>query len=382
MRLRPLTLPLAYALGAALTTAAFAGFANAAPVDPLVPAPPTAGPPRAPSPGQGHVLYLNFDGAQLTATGPGNGYVGTDSAPQNEAGIIDSTRYGTVSYPAFDATVWQQADSSLAGLTRPEIIQKCAAEVASLYAPYDITITTKRPSGGDYTMVMVGGPSSIIGEPDGVAGVGEFDCTQGAGVSGTDQNPDNIAFAFSDAIATFGVPLDMLAVTIAQESAHTYGLGHTANQMDVMYWQISDQETGFLSGAFDSSDPSVPLEQACFPGATMQDSNGLLLQILGPTRGGVLPDAGIVSVPDAGNPMGPDAQQSGIPDAGVWHPQPDARVHPGQTDSGPGGSLSGQFGNAGCSVGGGDGARSGLPLGLLLILGVALVGLRHRSRRA
>src|SRR5205823_12916210 len=101
--------------------------------------------------------------------------------------------------------------------------------------PFRVEVTDTPPADGPYTMVMVGGNATIIGQPSGVAGLAPLDCG--------DQNDSDIAFAFTDLFATDDV--HNLAVTIAQESAHSFGLGHTGDPTDLMYPAVSGREAAF-----------------------------------------------------------------------------------------------------------------------------------------
>ena len=179
-----------------------------------------------------HILYVNFDGSVI--------YGGNDcsDAPTNCSFLAGST--GAVSFPSYSGS---DAD-------RTQIL----ADIGQMYAAYNVQIVTARPpSGTQYEMTMVGGTSDVIHQPSNRVGVSPVDCQN--------QNESDISFVFA---ATPGLTLHDIAVAIAQESAHGYGLAHTNNMMDVMYPYISSQATGYLDLNMDVYDV----------GAVNSDCNG------------------------------------------------------------------------------------------------------------
>ncbi len=212
---------------------------------PMPPQPPVETPLLA---GQPNILYLNFDGAQMRSTGS------CDNAPANCSYIA-----GNVSYPAFNGSAFQKM----------EIIRL----VTLYYQPFNIQIVTQRPASGNYSMVMIGG-TSLVGQ--GAAGVAPLDCG--------DTNPNNVSFAFSEEVNN--QPYDV-ATTIAQESAHAYGLGHTDNPQDLMYPALSGQEMSFLDLNMRICDIVSGWPQQCgtqsdCTGTGRQNSHQLLLANVGP----------------------------------------------------------------------------------------------------
>src|SRR5690349_5841943 len=167
-------------------------------------------------PNGAHIIFLNFDGAMLKA--PPNGY--GDDASQNESWIAN----GPVTIPAFDAKPYAPA------LTRDATINVITNAFKTLYAPFNVAVVTQRPPATQsYTMCMIGGRPGLVGEQNGVAGIAPLDCDN--------QDESDISFAFSDDLAPANVgsaaeSMRAIAVTAAQETAHSFGLGHTTNKSD------------------------------------------------------------------------------------------------------------------------------------------------------
>jgi hypothetical protein len=120
-----------------------------------------------------------------------------------------------------------------------------------------------------------------------VGGLAPLDCSRDS--RGTiyynDQDDVEVVFAFSDTAkydpSSYATKINTLAATIAQESAHAYGLGHADNQNDVMYPYTTGTTTGFTNTDSPYADSSN-----CAKGAGTQNSYKLLLQILGAHQGG------------------------------------------------------------------------------------------------
>ncbi|HJZ88952.1 MAG TPA: Ig-like domain-containing protein [Polyangia bacterium] len=194
---------------------------TAAQPSPYRPTPPRL-PPQAVDPSQSQtrsplapqapqILYLNFDGAMLT---PG---AGCSNASINCSFILGA---GPVNYPAFGGSMD----------TKQQVIDL----VKTYYAPFNVQIVLTRPAAAPYAMAMVGGGPETIGGSRGIAGVGPLDCGN--------MNPNDISFTFSN---VFGNDPHNIAVTIAQESAHAFGLGHTNDRTDIMYPSVSGVESAF-----------------------------------------------------------------------------------------------------------------------------------------
>jgi len=118
-----------------------------------------------------------------------------------------------------------------------------ARQVAQFYADAGVklAITLDQPSSGDFTTIHIGGSYANLGCPGGssVAGIAPFDPSNA--------NPNDVGFVFvrsKDSKA--------LARTIAHESAHSFGLDHTNNKIDLMYPTDSASQKSFAVGETDT----------------------------------------------------------------------------------------------------------------------------------
>ena len=146
-----------------------------------------------------HVIYLNNCKPGGCVMKPGY-----DNATTNTSSIPDTT--STISpYSGSDAT-WQQ-------------VVTC---IKQTYADFDVDIVTERPTSGNYHMAIVAGTPGQVQMSNGVMGVSPFSCGYiGNAVSYTFANlaPSNVA---------------ELCWTVAQETAHSWGLDHKYDNRDPM----------------------------------------------------------------------------------------------------------------------------------------------------
>ena len=172
-------------------------------VSPELP-PPTAVRPGPPSPVPllPVVLYLNLEGAVITRK-PGVSDAAKDTSP-----LCGGT------FPGFDHKPY--------GADRAKVTAQVKAGVAALLASFDITLVTTRPAAAPYEMVVVGGLPTLCGYSAGIGGLAPLDCHN--------KNRGDVSFVFSDGITQ----LDMLAIAIAHELGHTFGLPHSSEACDVM----------------------------------------------------------------------------------------------------------------------------------------------------
>jgi MYXO-CTERM domain-containing protein len=141
------------------------------------------------------VIFVNFDGAQLTA-GPDNSKTNTTQISQL-AGTFAA--YGN-------------------GAKREAVMQATREN----FAAYNIIITETRPASGDYVMNMTG-PTNPFG--GGVLGIAPLDCNDS-------QTHNNITYAFHSINDNFSAAVT--ATTIGQEVAHSFGLEHVNEPGDIM----------------------------------------------------------------------------------------------------------------------------------------------------
>jgi hypothetical protein len=161
------------------------------------------------------VLYLNFDGGPVQS---GN----CSDARTNCSNIVMGNN---VHLPAFSRSA--------------EDKQRVIDLVRAYYEPFNIQVVTQRPTGGEYAMVMVGGVATDVGLDDNrIGGIAPLDCGN--------MNANDITFAFS-AASFYNNDMVALAATLAQESAHAYGLGHTNDTADIMYPYVNDDTEGFVN---------------------------------------------------------------------------------------------------------------------------------------
>jgi hypothetical protein len=219
-----------------------------------------------------HIIFVNFDGVTLGAN--------YDDSVHNQSSIAGGVGH-SITVPPFNSTDLTNQ------FNQAQVIDDVINKAREFFADFNVDLVTQRPASPDYVMCAVGGDPSLIGAPCSqggcVAGIAPLDCQPTN--QGIDYNPNGdieVVFAFSAVSKMFGGSyqekvLD-LATTIAQETAHSYGLGHTQNPMDVMNPYESGMTVGFESGAYADSNN-------CANGVGNQDSHALLLQILGKSQG-------------------------------------------------------------------------------------------------
>lgn len=196
-----------------------------------------------------HVLFVNYEGADIR--------VG-DNSLEND-GIRDTgfKNQGVVELDGFDP----------ANDKRSEAIMKIHKQVQKWYADVDVDVVMSRPLSGDYQMTLVGGDKSDIGLGGSIVGISPGDCKN--------NNETNLNFAFSRSLRENP---DQVAVTIAHEAGHAYGLGHVQNMKDIMYPSVSVVD-GFLGGLAADAGPCG------FKMGDYQDSKKVLIENLGARQG-------------------------------------------------------------------------------------------------
>lgn len=142
-----------------------------------------------------NIIFVNFDGAQLTA--------GSDDSRQNRTQIGELA--GTFA-PYGDGT------------KREAVMQAVRQD----WTAYNVTIVDERPAAGDYVMNMTG-PTNPFG--GGVLGIAPLDCEDR-------QTRNNITYAFHRVSDNFSA--STTATTIGQEVAHSFGLEHVDEPGDIM----------------------------------------------------------------------------------------------------------------------------------------------------
>lgn len=146
-----------------------------------------------------NVIYLNNCKPNGCVLKPGY-----DNATTNTTSIPDTS--ATISAFLGSDTVWQQ-------------VVQC---VRQTYADFDVQIVTERPASGNYHMAIVAGTPSQVGMQSGVMGVSPFSCSY---------IPNAISFTFANVNPT---DVADLCWTVAQETAHSWGLDHKYDNRDPM----------------------------------------------------------------------------------------------------------------------------------------------------
>lgn len=165
--------------------------------------------------GFSNVIYLNNckPGGCSIKAGFDNSLTNTSQIPQQTSNVS--------AFNGSDAT-WQA-------------VVNCVRET---YAPFGVSIVDQRPASGNYHMAIVAGSPGNIGEPNGVGGVSPFGCGY---------LPNAISFSFAN---IYGGDVDQICWTVAQETAHSWGLDHKFDNRDPMtYLQSGPSRKSFQNQA-------------------------------------------------------------------------------------------------------------------------------------
>ncbi|MEO6773602.1 MAG: Ig-like domain-containing protein [Kofleriaceae bacterium] len=136
-------------------------------------------------------------------------------------GMTDDSRTSTSSIADGDRTI--------GGFTQPEAVWQAMLQcVKDTYAAFDVTITDVDPGNVPHFEEIVGGtPDQLRSDIPNAGGVAPFNC---------DEVPNGISFTFD----VYGPDPDALCWTVAQETAHTFGLEHEYLQKDPMTYIPGD----------------------------------------------------------------------------------------------------------------------------------------------
>lgn len=162
-----------------------------------------------------NVIYLNNckpNGCMVTPGG--------ENSSQNRSSIPDQA--STVQAFAYSDAVWQQ-------------VVQCVRET---YAPFNVQIVTERPTQPGYHMAIVAGRPQDVQMQQGVGGVSPFTCGFITG---------GISYSFAN---IYGGDVDETCWTVAQETAHSWGLDHKFDNKDPMtYLQSGPSRKAFQNMA-------------------------------------------------------------------------------------------------------------------------------------
>jgi MYXO-CTERM domain-containing protein len=219
--------------------------------------------------GVSNVIYLNNckpNGCQVTPGG--------DNALTNRSSIPDQA--STVSPFAYSDAVWNQ-------------VVDC---VRKTYAPFAVQIVTDRPASGNYHMAIVAGTPQNVQMQQGVGGVSPFSCGY---------IPNSISYSFAN---VYGGDVDQICWTVAQETAHSWGLDHKFDNRDPMTYL----DAGPSWKQFQNMDGSCGeySARACQCGGSTMNSYKEILQ----TFGGSTPTPPTVAITA---PMNGDNVPMGFP---------------------------------------------------------------------
>lgn len=202
---------------------------------------PSTGPDEQPS----RTIYLHRHSIILTA--------GEDDAPNHRSSVVASTGHEQIRLPGFSGSN-----------KRWNSIVRCVEKV---FAPFDVLVTDRHPPEPNYTMVVVGGRSNVLGGAHRhVGGLAPFN-------GGVISKP--VVFAFADALKN---QTRAVCHAVAMEVGHAYGLDHAHHCKDVMtYLQ------GCGNKSFRDKDVACGEKEAreCKGGEATQNSYRHLIGVLG-----------------------------------------------------------------------------------------------------
>jgi Bacterial Ig domain len=184
-----------------------------------------------------NVIFLNRCAGGCTIT-PGN-----EDSRQNTSSIPDGTSF-IDEFPYGD-----------------EAWNELVACVADIYAPFDIVITDQDPGSQSHFEAIVAGDPEDIGQDANVGGVAPFNC-------GVINNA--ITYSFAN---LYGDHLRSLCETVAQETAHAFGLDHEL---------LCEDPMTYLTDCGDKTFQDVDAEcgeyeaRACLCGGFVQNSHAYL----------------------------------------------------------------------------------------------------------
>lgn len=259
-----------------------AGLAQAAPRGTYVPAPEGMYQRSSPAQVDYNIIYLNgcFNSGDCVIT------PGVESSINNRSSIIRST----IDLPAYPFGNFDQ-------------VVDCVRET---YARFNVQIVTEDPGNVPHWENIVAGRPQDAGFQDGVGGVSPFTC-------GIIDNA--ITYTFAE---VYGGNVDAICWTIAQETAHAWGLDHEFLCADPMTYLTgcglskSFQDVDAPCGEFpaDGPDPGTTVGDSvgeaprdCQCGGATQNSVQRILDVFGPAE--ATPPSVVLTTPQDGQVVGP-----------------------------------------------------------------------------
>jgi len=221
--------------------------------------------------GISNIIYVNRCVGGCTIT-----IASVDDARTQQSTIPTGTNGTQVTVPEFawDDATWQT-------------LMTCVKEV---YSPYNVTVTDVDPGPTViHHEVITAGTPADVGLPSNYGGV--------APVAGDCQpKNNNISYAF----ANYYPPNQVLELcaTVAQESAHSWGLDHEFDCTDPMTYLSGCGEKFFRNHAFACGEYAARI---CRCGGSYQNSHQMILSVFGPGQSTVPPPTTGIELPNDGD---------------------------------------------------------------------------------
>ncbi len=162
-----------------------------------------------------------------------------------------------------------QQPSTLSAFSRGDIVWNEVVEcVRQVYAPFNVNVTdVLPPPSAQFHMAIVAGNATEAGLPTNIGGLGAFGC---------EPLTNQLSLTFD----IWGSDVNKICATIAQESAHTFGLGHAFHCSDPMTYlnlcgRAFFRDETFQCGEFAAGDPT------CSCSGPTQNSHRFLIGKLG-----------------------------------------------------------------------------------------------------
>jgi hypothetical protein len=206
------------------------------------------------------IVYLNREGARLTA--------GTDNSNENVSSLVRGAGLTHADVPAFHGT--------------PRRWGEILACVRDRFSSFDVQIVDQRPVGADYVMVMVGGRPDILEGGEEEEGEHHHDRSNTTGLAPFNGQviADAIVMVFSRKLRAHA---RRTCETIGMEVAHAYGLDHAMHCGELMSYLRPCGRRRFRDEDLECGEHEA---RKCNESTgDVQNSHQRLLEIFGPSAG-------------------------------------------------------------------------------------------------